>query len=51
MILAALSFNAFLTSATLEKLYVKTLASTYGIIGRDLQISLEKAGPVREKNR
>ncbi len=43
MILAALSFNAFLTSATLEKLYVKTLASTYGIIGRDLQISLEKA--------
>ncbi len=43
MILAALSFNAFLTSATLEKLYVKTLASTYGIIGRDLQISIEKA--------
>lgn len=43
MILAALSFNAFLTSATLEKLYIKSLASTYGIIGRDLQISLEKA--------
>lgn len=43
MILAALSFNAFLTSTTLEKLYVKTLASTYGIIGRDLQISIEKA--------
>jgi len=43
MILAALAFNAFLTSATLEKLYVKTLASTYHIIGMDLQISLEKA--------
>lgn len=43
MILAALAFNAFLTSATLEKLYIKSLASTYGIIGRDLQISLEKS--------
>lgn len=43
MILAALSFNAFLTSATLEKIYIKTVVSTYQIIGRDLQISLEKA--------
>jgi predicted MFS family arabinose efflux permease len=43
LLILALGFNALLTSSSLEKLYVESLASSYRVIGKDLQIKLETA--------
>ena len=38
LLILALGFNALLTSSSLEKLYVESLASSYQVFGKDLQI-------------
>ncbi len=43
MLVLALGFNALLTSATLEKLYVETIVSKYNVAAKDLQRNLETA--------
>jgi predicted MFS family arabinose efflux permease len=43
LLILALGFNALLTYSSLEKLYVESLASSYRVIGKDLQIKLETA--------
>jgi predicted MFS family arabinose efflux permease len=43
LLILALGFNALLTSSSLEKLYAESLASSYRVIGKDLQIKLETA--------
>jgi predicted MFS family arabinose efflux permease len=43
LLFLTLGFNALLNSASLEKLYVESLASSYQVIGKDLQIKLETA--------
>ncbi len=43
MLLLALGFNALLTSATLEKLYVETFISKNNVVAKDLQRNLETA--------
>lgn len=43
LLILALGFNALLTSSSLEKLYVESLASSYQVFGKNLQIKLETA--------
>lgn len=43
LLILALGFNALLTSSSLEKLYVESIASSYRVIGKDLQIKVETA--------
>jgi len=43
LLILALGFNALLTYSSLEKFYVESLASSYRVIGKDLQIKLETA--------
>jgi len=43
LLILALGFNSLLTSSSLEKLYVESLASSYQVFGKDLQIKLETA--------
>ena len=43
LLLLALGFNTLLNSASLEKLYVESLASSYQVVGKELQIKLETA--------
>jgi len=43
MLILALGFNALLTSASLEKLYVEAIVSKYDVIAKDLQRNLENS--------
>lgn len=43
MLILALGFNALLTSASLEKLYVEAIVSKYNVIAKDLQRNLENS--------
>lgn len=43
LLLLALGFNALLSLNSLEKLYVESIASQYGAIGKDLQRNIESA--------
>jgi predicted MFS family arabinose efflux permease len=43
LLILALSFNALLSSSSLEKLYIESLVSSYQVIGKDFQRNLEKA--------
>lgn len=43
LIVLALGFNALLSYGSLEKLYIESIASSYRIVGRDLQRKLEQS--------
>ncbi|QTA82471.1 Major facilitator superfamily transporter [Desulfonema limicola] len=43
MLILALGFNALLTSASLEKLYIEAIVSKYSVIAKDLKRNLENS--------